>query len=246
MIEQTKEVTRGEAIHEGKAKVIYATSDPDLLIQYFKDDATAFNGEKSGTIKNKGVVNNAISTHIFKLLEKAGVKTHYVATPTEREMLIKRVDIIPVEVVMRNIAAGSLAKRMGVEKGLKLSEPVLEYYYKDDDLGDPMINTHHIRAFKLADDEDMDFIARDAFKVNEWMVNYFDNIGITLVDFKLEYGKCSEGILLADEISPDGCRFWDKKDGRVLDKDRFRRDMGQLEETYEEMRQRVLASGDPE
>lgn len=237
---QAGAITRGEAIHEGKAKILYATSDPERLIQYFKDDASAFDGKKKGSIVNKGVVNNAISSHIFSLLEKAGVPTHFVEKLSEREMLVKRVEIIPVEIVMRNAVAGSLSKRMGIPEGEPLSETVLEYYYKSDELGDPMINRYHIRAFGLATDEEMEVIERLAFKVNEWLVPFFDKAGVRLVDYKLEFGRSAEGMLLADEISPDGCRLWDKETGEKMDKDRFRRDLGRLEEVYEEMSRRVL------
>ncbi|MBI5814923.1 MAG: phosphoribosylaminoimidazolesuccinocarboxamide synthase [Nitrospinae bacterium] len=235
-------VTRGDALYEGKAKIIYSTSSPDLFIQYFKDDATAFNGKKKGTITNKGVCNNAISSHIFGLLEKEGIKTHYVDTPSEREMVVKKVSIIPVEVVMRNVVAGSLSTRMGVPEGTTLSEPVLEYYYKNDELGDPMINQHHIRAFNLATDEEMRTVADLSFRINGWLTAFFTRMGITLVDYKLEFGRSPEGVLLADEISPDGCRLWDKATGEKMDKDRFRRDLGRLTEVYEEMRGRVLAA----
>ena len=235
-------ITRGEAIHEGKAKILYATSDPARLIQYFKDDATAFNGKKKGTIDRKGVCNNAISSHIFSLLEKAGIPTHYVDTLSEREMLVKKVDIIPVEIVMRNVIAGSLSKRLGRPEGEPLPEPILEYYYKDDELGDPMINRYHIRALRLASDEEMDTIEKRAFEINDWLVSFFDRMGIKLVDYKLEFGRGDDGVLLADEISPDGCRLWDKETGEKMDKDRFRRDLGRLTEVYEEMRQRVLAA----
>lgn len=237
------EVTRGDIIHEGKAKIIYSTSDPDLLIQYFKDDASAFNGKKKGSIPNKGVCNNAISSRIFSLMEKEGMRTHFVDKPGDREMLVKKVEIIPVEVVMRNVVAGSLSKRMGRKSGERLARPVIEYYYKDDALDDPMINRSHIRAFNIATDEEMDYIERETFRINDWLITFFDGIGILLVDYKLEFGKGAGGILLADEISPDGCRLWDKRTGEILDKDRFRRDMGRLSETYEEMRRRVLEAG---
>ena len=236
------DITRGEKLHEGKAKIIYACNDSERLIQYFKDDATAFNGAKKGTIEGKGICNNAISSHIFGLLHKEGISTHYIDRLSDREMLIKKVEIIPVEVVMRNVVAGSLSKRMGIDEGEKLSEPILEYYYKDDDLGDPMINQHHIRVFSLATDEEMAHIAKEAFKINEWLTQYFDRMGILLVDYKLEFGRSSDGVLLADEISPDGCRLWDKKTGEKMDKDRFRRDLGRLEEVYSEMQDRVLAA----
>ncbi|MBI4667205.1 MAG: phosphoribosylaminoimidazolesuccinocarboxamide synthase [Nitrospinae bacterium] len=235
-------VTKGEKLYEGKAKQIYATSDPSLVIQYFKDDATAFNGKKKGIISNKGVCNNTISSHIFSLLEKEGVKTHFVEKLSDREMLVKKVGIIPVEVVMRNVTAGSLSTRMGVPEGEQLPEPVLEFYYKNDELGDPMINKSHIRAFRLATDEEMATVEQLAFRVNKWLLGYFDRMGIRLVDYKLEFGRSPEGVLLADEISPDGCRLWDKATGEKMDKDRFRRDLGMLTEVYEEMARRALAT----
>ncbi|MBF0291252.1 MAG: phosphoribosylaminoimidazolesuccinocarboxamide synthase [Nitrospinae bacterium] len=235
-------MTKGEAIYEGKAKIIHATSSPDLLIQYFKDDATAFNGKKKGTIQDKGVCNNAISSHIFGLLEKEGVKTHFVSRLSDREMLVKKVSIIPIEVVMRNVVAGSLSTRMGIPEGEQLKEPVLEFYYKNDDLGDPMINRYHISAFNLATDEEVVTIEKEAFRINKWLLSFFDRMGIRLVDYKLEFGRSPEGVLLADEISPDGCRLWDKTTGEKMDKDRFRRDLGMLTEVYEEMKRRVLAA----
>jgi len=240
MSEAPTEIVRKGVMHEGKAKIIYLTSATDALIQYFKDDATAFNGKKKGTITNKGVCNNDISSHIFSLMEKDGVKTHFIEKLSKREMLVKRVEIIPVEVVVRNVVAGSLAKRMGRETGEVLSEPVIEYYYKDDALGDPMINRSHIKIFHLANDDEMDHVQKEAYKINDWLKAFFDKIGITLVDYKLEFGKTVDEILLADEISPDGCRLWDKETGDILDKDRFRQDLGKLEETYEEVRRRAL------
>lgn len=238
----TATVTKGEAIYEGKAKTIHATSEPSLVIQYFKDDATAFNGKKKGTIQDKGICNNAISSHIFGLLEKEGVKTHFVSKLSDREMLVKKVEIIPIEVVMRNVVAGSLSTRMGIPEGEQVKEPVMEFYYKSDPLGDPMINTYHIRAFNLATDEEVRFIEKESFRINKWLVSFFDRMGIRLVDYKLEFGRSHEGILLADEISPDGCRLWDKTTGEKMDKDRFRRDLGMLTEVYEEMKRRVLAA----
>jgi phosphoribosylaminoimidazole-succinocarboxamide synthase len=238
----TATVAKGAAIYEGKAKTIYATSSPGLLIQYFKDDATAFNGKKKGTIQNKGICNNAISSHIFGLLEKEGVKTHFVSKLADREMLVKKVEIIPIEVVMRNVVAGSLSTRMGIPEGEQIQEPVLELYYKSDPLGDPMINAYHIRAFNLATDEEVKFIEKESFRINKWLIAFFDRMGIRLVDYKLEFGRSPEGVLLADEISPDGCRLWDKATGEKMDKDRFRRDLGMLTEVYEEMKRRVLAA----
>lgn len=234
-------IEKKEALHEGKAKILYATDDPELLVQYFKDDATAFNGKKKGTIEGKGACNNAISSHIFSLMEKDGIKTHFVSMPSEREMVVRKAEIIPVEVVVRNVVAGSLAKRMGREEGGRLAEPIIEYYYKDDDLGDPMINGYHIKVFGLATDDEMEHIEREALRINQWLVSFFDKMGIDLVDYKLEFGRSPEGVVLADEISPDGCRLWDKATGEKMDKDRFRRDLGALPETYAEMRQRVLS-----
>ncbi|VAX23932.1 Phosphoribosylaminoimidazole-succinocarboxamide synthase [hydrothermal vent metagenome] len=235
----TAAITKDVALHEGKAKIIYSTSDPERLIQFFKDDASAFNGKKKGTIVNKGVINNAISSSIFRMLEKEGIATHFVDSPKEREMLVKKVEIIPVEVVIRNVVAGSLAKRMGIEENTPLKETIIEYYYKDDDLGDPMINQNHIRVFDLATDEEMETINRVSLKINDLLVRFFDSIGIRLVDYKLEFGRSPEGILLADEISPDGCRLWDKSTGEKLDKDRFRRDLGNVEQAYEMILKRV-------
>lgn len=223
---------KGKQIYEGKAKILYETDDPSLLIQYFKDDATAFNAQKRGTIQNKGVMNNKISSVIFTHLEKHGVQTHFVKQLSDREMLVKKLEIVPVEVVMRNIVAGSLSKRMGIEEGVVLAEPVLEWYYKSDSLGDPMINCGHIKAFRLATQSEMDDIRGYAFKVNDFLIKYFDEIGIKLVDFKLEFGRHNGKILLGDEITPDGCRLWDKETNEKLDKDRFRRDLGGVEDAY--------------
>ncbi|MFQ5428292.1 MAG: phosphoribosylaminoimidazolesuccinocarboxamide synthase [Thermodesulfobacteriota bacterium] len=231
---------RLEKLYEGKAKIIYATEDPELVVQYFKDDATAFNGEKKGIIGNKGEMNNAISSAIFRFLEDEGVKTHFVSTLSPREMVVRKVDIIPIEVVMRNVTAGSLSKRMGVEEGITLEKTVFELYYKDDSLGDPMINGYHVAAFGLCTAEDLADIKERAFRVNYLMQEFFSERGITLVDFKLEFGKTSDGtILLADEITPDGCRLWNSETGEKMDKDRFRRDLGSVEEAYEEVLRKV-------
>ncbi len=234
---------KGAKLYEGKAKILYQVSDaPNLIIQYFKDDATAFNAQKKGTIGDKGIMNNSISSHLFQLLQKAGVPTHFVRQLSEREMLVKKVAIVPVEVVVRNVIAGSLAKRFGVEEGGVLAEPVLEYYYKDDALGDPMINEDHIRVFNLAKDDEMTVIRNLALRVNGVLKDFFAQRGILLVDFKLEFGRDSQGwILLADEVTPDGCRLWDAKTHEKLDKDRFRRDLGKLEEAYAEVLHRVLS-----
>ncbi|NIO10507.1 MAG: phosphoribosylaminoimidazolesuccinocarboxamide synthase [Deltaproteobacteria bacterium] len=229
-----------EAIYEGKAKIIYTTDDPDLVIQYFKDDATAFNAEKKGTIKEKGIINNEISEVLFRLLEKEGVPTHLEKRLNEREMLVRRLDIIPVEVVMRNVIAGSLAKRFGMEEGGSLSIPVLEHYYKSDPLGDPMINLFHIRALQLATDSEMQEVEKLSFRVNEVLRNFFDERDLILVDFKLEFGRHHGKILLGDEICPDTCRLWEKGSLEKLDKDRFRRDLGKVEEAYQEVARRVV------
>ncbi len=228
-----------EQLYEGKAKRIFRTSDPGVYLVDYKDDATAFNGAKKGTIQNKGVLNNLISTVFFRLLEENGIPTHFVARVSDREMLVKSLDIIKVEVVVRNIAAGSLAKRLGLPEGQALAAPVLEFYYKDDDLGDPMINGYHIQALNLASAEQMDKIKDTAFKVNGILLEHLADKNIDLVDFKLEFGVHKGEVLLGDEISPDTCRFWDKKTHEKLDKDRFRRDLGQVEEAYEEIYRRL-------
>ncbi|MBI5810348.1 MAG: phosphoribosylaminoimidazolesuccinocarboxamide synthase [Deltaproteobacteria bacterium] len=230
-----------EKIYEGKAKTLYSTDDPGLIIQYFKDEATAFDGKKKGIIRDKGVINNKISTRIFRYLEKNGVKTHFVDMPEEREMVVRKVSIFPIEVVIRNIAAGSLSKRMGVAEGTPLKETVLELYYKSDPLGDPMINGYHVRAFGLAADEELKVIKETALRVNRILSKFFDERGILLVDFKLEFGKTGAGeILLADEITPDGCRLWDKETMDKMDKDRFRRDLGGVEDAYEKVLKKVM------
>ncbi|MFQ5441694.1 MAG: phosphoribosylaminoimidazolesuccinocarboxamide synthase [Thermodesulfobacteriota bacterium] len=232
---------RLEKIYEGKAKVLYDTDDPNLIIQYFKDSATAFNAAKKGVIEKKGVINNRISTRIFRYLEKNGIKTHFVDMPDEREMVVRKLKIFPIEVVLRNVVAGSLSKRMGVPEGTPLKETVFELYYKDDALGDPMINGYHVRAFDLAGQEDLTKIKEMAFEINEILKEFFDTRGITLVDFKLEFGKDESGeIFLADEITPDGCRLWDKETSEKMDKDRFRRDLGKVEEAYEEVLRKVM------
>lgn len=231
---------KGEKLYEGKAKILYSTEETDKLIQYFKDDATAFNAQKKGTIKEKGVLNNKISSRIFELLEKEGVKTHFIERVSDRDMLVKKVEIIPVEVVIRNVTAGSLSKRMGIDEGITLKEPILEFYYKSDELGDPMINEYHIKVFNLANEREMDIIKAMALKVNKFLVDFFDKNGIRLIDFKLEFGRYNGDVLLADEITPDGCRLWDKKSGEKMDKDRFRRDLGKIEEAYQEVYRRIV------
>lgn len=232
---------RLEKIYEGKAKILYATDNPDLLIQYFKDEATAFDGKKKGIIQEKGILNNKISSRIFQYLEDKGMPTHFVERPSDREMVVKRLEIIPIEVVVRNIAAGSLAKRMGVEEGTPLKKTILEFYYKSDPLGDPMINDYHIEAFKLAEKFEVDILKEMAIEVNGYISKFFDVRGITLVDFKLEFGRHKGQILLGDEITPDGCRLWDKQTKEKMDKDRFRRDLGKIEEAYQEVCRKVLA-----
>ena len=229
-----------EMLYEGKAKKVYATSDPEYYIVSYKDDATAFNGLKKGTITGKGVVNNRMSNFMFEKLEKKGVKTHFVKELNDRETLVKKVQIVPLEVIVRNVAAGSLSKRLGLPEGTKMKCPVLEFCYKDDELGDPMVNDYHIFAMELATKEELDKIAEMSLKINEMMLDYFDTVNVDLIDFKLEFGRTTDGeVILADEISPDTCRFWDKDTKEKLDKDRFRRDMGGVEEAYEEMMKRL-------
>jgi len=228
-------------IYEGKAKRVYTTENTELYIVDYKDDATAFNGEKKGTILGKGVINNRVTNHLMKLLEKYGIPTHLVEEISERETLVKKVTIIPIEVIVRNIVAGSLSKRLGLPEGTKLSKTVLEYCYKDDALGDPIINEYHIAALRLATNEEISLIANYSFKINEILQNYLKDLNIELIDFKLEYGKTTDGkIILADEISPDTCRFWDSNTGEKLDKDRFRRDLGGIEDAYKEILKRLL------
>ncbi len=230
-----------EQLYEGKAKKVFKTDDPNLLIVSYKDDATAFNGEKKGTIASKGVVNNRVSNQMMILLEKEGIKTHFVETLNDRETLVRCVQIIPLEVIMRNIVAGSLSKRLGLPEGTKLKTPVLEFCYKNDELGDPMINTDHIKALELATEEEVQTIEHMSFAINTFMINYFKTVNIELIDFKIEFGRTADGeIILADEISPDTCRFWDTHTNEKLDKDRFRRDMGHVEEAYQEVLQRLM------
>ncbi len=229
-----------ELLYEGKAKKVYRTEDPEVYIVSYKDDATAFNGLKKGTIVGKGVVNNRMSNFMFRLLEKQGIRTHYIEELNDRETSVKKVSIVPLEVIIRNTAAGSLAKRLGLPEGTPMKTPVLEYSYKNDELGDPMVNDYHILAMELATREELDRIAAMSFKINEIMVEFFKGVGVDLIDFKIEFGKTSDGeIILADEISPDTCRFWDVNTHEKLDKDRFRRDMGGVEEAYEEMMKRI-------
>lgn len=230
-----------EQLYEGKAKKVFATDDPNLYIVDYKDDATAFNGQKKGQIAGKGVINNVMSNHMFQLLEQLGVPTHFVEQLSERETVVKKVSIVPLEVIIRNISAGSFAKRYGVEEGIVFKAPTIEFSYKNDDLGDPLINDYHALALGLATEDEINEIKAMAFKVNEVMKDYFDHLNVTLVDFKLEFGKTPDGkIILADEISPDTCRLWDKTTGEKLDKDRFRRDLGGVEEAYQEIMRRVM------
>lgn len=221
-----------DKIYEGKAKIIYATDDRDQLILHFKDDATAFNNVKKGTIVDKGIMNNAITAKIYQLLEENQVKTHLVEKLSDREQLVRKLDMLPLEVIVRNVAAGSLCKRLGVKEGLELKRPLIEFCYKDDELGDPFINEDHILVFDYCTDQELINIRNYALKVNEFLVSYFDSLGIRLVDFKLEFGRFKNEVMLGDEITPDSCRLWDKKTNEKLDKDRFRQDLGGIEEAY--------------
>jgi phosphoribosylaminoimidazole-succinocarboxamide synthase len=232
---------RLDKIYEGKAKILYLTDESDFLIQYFKDDATAFDATKKGTIKEKGVFNNKISSRLFTELEDRGISTHFVKLLSDREMLVKKVEIIPVEVTIRNIVAGGMSKLLGLEEGIRLDSPVLEYQYKNDSLHDPLINDYHILALKIATGNELDIIKDSSLKINIILKDFFDKRNLNLVDFKLEFGRHNGKILLADEISPDTCRFWEKGTGKKLDKDRFRRDLGDIEEAYQEMLNRVLS-----
>lgn len=233
-------LAKGKQLYEGKAKQVFDTEDKNCVIVSYKDDATAFNGVKKGTIVGKGAVNNMMSNHMFKLLEKQGIPTHYVEELNDRETIVKKVEIVPVEVIVRNIAAGSLSKRLGIAEGTKLATTVLEFSYKDDDLGDPMINDYHIQAMSLATAQEMKIISKYAFMVNDFMREYLKDLNITLVDFKLEFGRYNGEIILADEISPDTCRFWDTTTNKKLDKDRFRRDLGGVEDAYQEVLRRLM------
>ena len=234
-----------EMLYEGKAKQVFATEDPEIVMVHYKDDATAFNGLKKGTITGKGVINNQVTNFMMQKLEQAGVPTHFVQELNERDTLVKKVQIVPLEVIIRNISAGSFAKRFGVEEGIVFENPTIEYSYKNDDLGDPMINTAQALALKLATPEEIETIRTMAFKVNDIMKAFFQEVGVDLVDFKLEFGRLSDGtIVLADEISPDTCRLWDSKTHEKLDKDRFRRDLGGVEGAYAEVMKRLLAHDD--
>jgi len=228
-------------LYEGKAKKVFATEDPNLCIVSYKDDATAFNGAKKGTILGKGAINNRVTNHLMGLLEKNGIPTHFVKELNDRETLVKRVSIVPLEVIVRNIAAGSLATRLGLPEGTRMKKTVLEYSYKNDELGDPMVNEYHIFAMEFATPEELKLIAEYSMKINDVLGNYLKSVNIELIDFKLEFGKTSDGtIVLADEISPDTCRFWDTVSGEKLDKDRFRRDLGGVEDAYHEVLKRLL------
>ena len=230
-----------EQLYEGKAKKVYATDDPEVVIVSYKDDATAFNGLKKGTISGKGAINNRMTNNLMRRLEHKGVPTHYVEELNDRETAVKKVSIVPLEVIVRNISAGSFAKRYGVEEGIVFDEPTFEFSYKNDDLGDPLLNTSHALALKLATREEIALIRKYTMMVNDLLKGFMKEIGIDLVDFKLEFGKTSDGtIVLADEISPDTCRFWDSKTGENRDKDRFRRDLGGAEEAYEEVMRRLM------
>ena len=231
-----------EQLYEGKAKKVFATDDPELLIVDYKDDATAFNGLKKGTIVGKGVINNQMSNRLMAKLERCGIPTHFVQELSQRETLVKKVSIVPLEVIIRNIAAGSFSKRYGVEEGVVFDQPTIEFSYKNDELGDPLLNRYHALALKLGTPEELDTIEKYAFKVNEVLKGFWKTCGVTLVDFKLEFGRLADGtIVLADEISPDTCRLWDSETHEKLDKDRFRRDMGGVEEAYAEIMSRLEA-----
>ena len=234
-------MNKGVQLYEGKAKKVFATENPEYVIVSYKDDATAFNGLKKGTITGKGVINNRMTNLLMQMLEKAGVKTHFVEELSDRETLVRKVSIVPLEVIVRNVSAGSFSKRYGVEEGIRFENPTIEFSYKNDELGDPLLNEYHALALKLATREEIDQIKAMAFKVNELLREFFDKCGVELIDFKLEFGRLSDGtIVLADEISPDTCRFWDTTTGRKLDKDLFRRDMGHEAEAYQELMRRVL------
>lgn len=228
-----------EQLYEGKAKKVYLTDDSDVLIVDYKDDATAFNGEKKGTIAGKGVINNRMTNHVFQMLEKAGVPTHLIEELSDRETAVKRVEIVPLEVIIRNVAAGSFSKRLGIEEGTVLVEPTIEFSYKNDALGDPLINDYFARALNLATWEEIETIKKYAFKVNEELKTYFLKADLKLIDFKIEFGRYHGEIILADEVSPDTCRLWDINTNEKLDKDRFRRDLGNVEEAYEEVFRRL-------
>jgi len=231
-----------EQLYEGKAKKVFATDDADLVVVSYKDDATAFNGLKKGTIVNKGVVNNLCSNHLFQMLEQKGIPTHFVKQIDDRNTVVKKVRILPLEVIVRNIVAGSLAKRTGLAEGTPLASTVLEFCYKDDALGDPMLNDYHIFALNLATSQELEQIKSMALEINQALSEYLADLHIKLIDFKLEFGKFGDKIILADEISPDTCRFWDARTGEKLDKDRFRRDLGNVEQAYQEILNRLMGA----
>lgn len=234
-------MTKGKLLYEGKAKKIFETDNPEVLLVSYKDDATAFNGVKKGTIEGKGLINNKVTNYMMKLLEYVEIPTHYIEEISNRETLVKKVSIIPLEVIIRNVSAGSFAKNYGVEEGIVFDEPTIEFSYKNDKLGDPLINSYHAIALKLATKEEIETIKKYAFKINEEMKKFFISINVKLIDFKLEFGKLKDNtIILADEISPDTCRFWDATTNEKLDKDRFRRDLGNVEGAYKEMMKRIL------
>ena len=228
-----------ELLYEGKAKKVFTTEDPDVLIVSYKDDATALDGQKKGTIVGKGAINNRMTNHVFKKLEADGVPTHLVEELNDRETAVKKVEIVPLEVIVRNFSAGSFAKKLGMEEGIKLLQPTLEFSYKNDDLHDPFINSYYALALGLATQEEIDTISKYAFKVNAVMQEYFASLGIELIDFKIEFGRYHGEIILADEVSPDTCRLWDKETHEKLDKDRFRRDLGNVEDAYNEVFRRM-------
>jgi phosphoribosylaminoimidazole-succinocarboxamide synthase len=243
---QTVAMPASEKLYEGKAKILYPTDDPDILLTYFKDDATAFNAQKRGSIVGKGEINCAISAHLFQLLETQGIATHYIDRPAPDQMQVRAVKIVPLEVVVRNIAAGSLCQQTGLELGTVLSPPLVEFYYKNDALGDPLLTVDRLLLMKLATESQVDQLRTKALQINEVLTDFFEKCGITLVDFKLEFGlDRSQTLLLADEISPDTCRLWDQADSdparRVMDKDRFRHDLGNVEDAYQQVLARVLA-----
>jgi len=233
-------MNKEKLVYEGKAKKVYETDDKDLFIQEFKDDATAFDATKRGTIVGKGVVNNKISANLFKLLESKGINTHFVKLLNDREMLIKKLEIVPIEVTIRNIVAGGMSKLLAIEEGTPLKEPVLEYHYKKDELHDPLINEYHIKSLELASESDLHVIRERSFEINNILKDFFAKRNLDLVDFKLEFGRHKDKILLGDEISPDTCRLWEHGTKKKLDKDRFRRDLGGVEEAYQEVLKRVI------
>lgn len=230
-----------ELLYEGKAKKVFSTADPQVLLVRYKDDATAFNGQKKGTIAGKGAINNRVTNHLMRMLEQKGIPTHFIKELSDTETLVKKVTIVPLEVIVRNVAAGSLAKRLGLDEGVKLGKTVLEFCYKDDALGDPMVNQYHIAAMGWATEAEMKLISDYALKVNDALRDYLKDLNIDLIDFKLEFGRLADGtIVLADEISPDTCRFWDTTTHEKLDKDRFRRDLGKVEDAYHEIMKRLM------